>query len=151
MSNKLSLQQFLPYRCANLAERISLSLSRIYAEQFDITIAEWRTIATLAEHGSLRAKAVGELTNMDKVRVSRAVSSLAARELISRTPSTEDNRATDLALSPQGLALYRRIVPLALEWERELIDGLNQREQNSLFRLLDKLDQRVEELGSRQD
>ena len=59
MTELLRLQSFLPYRCANLAERISVALSRIYVDQFGVSIAEWRILATLAEHDQLRAQQIG--------------------------------------------------------------------------------------------
>jgi len=84
MSDTLTLQHFLPYRCNRLAEQISVSLSRIYVDQFGISVAEWRVLVTLAQEGELRAKNIGQLTNMDKVRVSRAVSALNNKKLLKR-------------------------------------------------------------------
>ncbi len=146
MTELLRLQSFLPYRCANLAERVSVALSRIYVDQFGVSIAEWRILATLAEHDQLRAQQIGVLTNMDKVRVSRAVSSLQDKKLLLKTPCEQDSRAMDLRLSPGGKRLYKRIVPRALAWEKSLAEPLSSAEMATLFQLLDKLDARVEQL-----
>jgi DNA-binding MarR family transcriptional regulator len=146
MTDSLRLQSFLPYRCANLAERISVALSRIYVDQFGVSIAEWRILATLAEHDRLRAQQIGALTNMDKVRVSRAVSSLQDKKLLLKTPCERDSRAADLRLSPGGKRLYKRIVPRALAWEESLVEPLSDTEMATLLHLLDKLDARVDQL-----
>ena len=143
MSRIFSLQNFLPYRCVTLAERISTTLSRIYAEQFGVSVAEWRILTVLAENERLNARDVGLIIKMDKVKVSRAVASLMDRKLLLRTPSREDGRASDLRLSASGKRLYRQIVPRALEWEKSLVEPLSTEEQKTLFRLLDKLDARV--------
>ena len=44
----LELDQFLPYRLSVLANRLSRDLSRLYAERFDLTIAQWRVMAVVA-------------------------------------------------------------------------------------------------------
>ena len=111
MSETLSLKQFLPYRCNNLAEQISVSLSRIYVDKFGITIPGWRILVTLAEYGELQAKEVARLTSMDKVRVSRAVATLLEKDLLDRRVCGNDSRATILSLSAAGNSLYQRIAP----------------------------------------
>jgi DNA-binding MarR family transcriptional regulator len=143
MSDNLSLQQFLPYRCVTLAERISTSLSRIYAEQFGVSVAEWRILTVLAENDRLQASDVSRIVRMDKVKVSRAVSALVERKLLLRTPSKADGRASDLRLSAAGKRLYDQIVPRALAWEQSLVEPLSDREQEMLFKLFDKLEARV--------
>lgn len=147
MTNRLKLANFLPYRCNNLAEQISFSLSRIYVERFDVSVAEWRILATLGEGGEMQAKQIGRATNMDKVRVSRAVSRLRARELLERTPCETDSRAALLSLSPSGRRLFSRIAPQALQWEEQLLEPLSASERQSLFRMIEKLETRLGEMG----
>ncbi len=140
MADTLTLQQFLPYRFANLAEKISVSLSRVYVDRFGINIAEWRILATLGEFGELQAKQVARHSNMDKVRVSRAVASLTTKELIQRRPCPGDSRAALLHLSAAGRSLYLRLVPQALRWEQALVEPLSEEEQRLLSGVLDRLE-----------
>jgi DNA-binding MarR family transcriptional regulator len=147
MSEALSLKQFLPYRCNNLAEQISVSLSRIYVDKFGINIAGWRVLVTLAEFGELQAKDVANLTNMDKVRVSRTVATLMKSNLLNRRVCGDDSRATLLSLSSAGKALYQRIAPEALSWEAKLVAPLSKSERQSLSKILDKLEDRLVELA----
>ena len=58
----LRLNSFLPYVLANLAERVSSSLSHIYADEFQLTIPEWRGIANLAERRPPHARPIVDLT-----------------------------------------------------------------------------------------
>jgi DNA-binding MarR family transcriptional regulator len=140
MADALTLQQFLPYRFANLAEKISVSLSRIYVDSFGISVAEWRIVATLGEFGELQAKQVARHSNMDKVRVSRAVASLATKDLVERRPCPEDSRGSLLRLSTAGRQLYLQLVPQALRWEQALLAPLSKEEQRLLSDLLDRLE-----------
>lgn len=134
------LEAFLPYRINRLAERMSDSLSRVYRERFAITVAQWRILATLHDAPGLAAKEVARATNLDKVRVSRAVAELEERALVLRRLSRADGRSSELRLSAPGLKLFRRIAPLALNWERDYLRGLSDAERSGLFHVLDKLD-----------
>lgn len=148
MTKPLSLPEFLPYRLNNLGEKISVSLSRIYVERFGISISQWRILATLAEHGELQAKQIGLQTNMDKVRVSRAIASLHARKLLHKRSCARDNRASNITLNAAGRRLYDQIVPQALAWEKQLIQPLSRPEQQALFAILDKLELRLDEISA---
>lgn len=139
-SAELDLEGFLPYRLSNLAERISQALSSIYAEQFDLTIAQWRIVAWLQQEHTLTAKRICQLTAMDKARVSRAVGQLLERELIERRRDSGDQRTLWLSLAPAGHALLVELVPRALDWESQLVETLSNEEYRDLFRLLAKID-----------
>jgi DNA-binding MarR family transcriptional regulator len=142
----LRLSSFLPYVLANLAERVSASLSHIYADEFQLTIPEWRVIANLAEHDTLNARQIVEFTTMEKSKVSRAVGNLSARGLVSQQRAQGDSRAKDLTLTAAGKALYGSIVPRVLAWERELLEGLSPGEYRDLMYALEKLGGRLQSL-----
>lgn len=138
--NPFQLEAFLPYRINRLAERMSDSLSRVYRERFAISVAQWRILATLHDAPGLAAKEVARATNLDKVRVSRALAELKERGLVLRRLSRADGRSNELRLSAPGLRLFRQIAPLALNWERDYLHGLSDAQRRRLFHLLDKLD-----------
>lgn len=137
---ELDLDQFLPYRLNSLADRISQSLSAIYAERFDINVAQWRVLAWLSHQGVLTAKQIGEVTRMDKARVSRAVHALLSRELISRRQSDQDQRMSYLRLTPSGEALLSRLIPAAHGWEATLIETLTGDEYRDFLDTMRKLE-----------
>jgi len=147
MADYLTLQQFLPYRFANLAEKISVSLSRIYVDRFGINVPEWRILATLGEFGELQAKQVARHSNMDKVRVSRAVASLTTKDLVERRPCPGDSRGSLLRLSGAGRKLYVQLVPQALAWEQALVEPLSEQERELLSGLLDRLEAGLDAKG----
>ncbi len=142
-SPKVKLKNFIPYRLNNLAERVSVALSRIYSDQFGISVAEWRILATLAESPELLAKEIGLQTHMDKVKVSRAVSALDKKGCLVRQKDDSDSRAIRLALNDQGIKLYKDIAKKALEWEKALLMELDGQQQEALYNLLNHLDRRV--------
>ena len=142
----VQLNQFVPYRMVNLAANISLALSKIYKQEFDITIAEWRVLAQLAEQQKLYSKDIGEITSMDKSKVSRAVKALETKHYLLRKTDQKDNRAAYLSLTIEGKSLYQKIAPKALQWERKFIGVLEKSEHQELMNILKKLDKQVLEI-----
>jgi DNA-binding MarR family transcriptional regulator len=139
----VQLTQFVPYRMVHLAANISLALSKIYKQEFNITIPEWRVLAQLAQQQKLYSKDIGEITSMDKSKVSRAVKALETKHYLIRQTDNKDNRAAYLSLTTQGRSLYEKIAPKALQWERQFIAVLEPSEHRDLMRILKKLDQQV--------
>lgn len=138
----LDLEHFLPYRLSVLTNRISQSLADLYAERFGISITEWRVIAVLGRYPQLSANGVAERTAMDKVAVSRAVARLLERGFLQRDMHEQDRRRSVLELSPAGYAVYDQVVPLALDYERQLLAPLEPDERELLDRLMQKLGSR---------
>jgi len=135
----LVLENFLPYRLSVMTNRISGALSRHYAERFGIGIPEWRVIANLGRHPGITANEVVERAAMDKVTVSRAVAALEKKKLVERRRDDGDKRKTQLTLSKAGEKVYDEIVPLALGFERDLLEKLTAEERRVLDRVIDKL------------
>lgn len=143
----LILERFVPYRLSVLTNTVSRAIARIYAERFDLTIAEWRVMAQLGRHGRLAASDIVGLTAMDKVRVSRAVARLAAAGRVGAVADPTDRRRQGLTLTPAGRRIYRQIVPLALEREARLLEVLDASERAMLDRLLSKLQEQARALA----
>lgn len=142
--SSLILQHFLPYRLVNLAKRVSDTYSWVYNQEFGLSIPEWRILARLGEHPGLSSKDIGAITFMDKSKVSRGVKQLEVKGLLEKTKDHRDNRVYYLALSEEGGRLYRKIVPTALSWEAELLQGLDVTEYRDLMRIMEKLDKRLD-------
>jgi DNA-binding MarR family transcriptional regulator len=140
----LVLERFLPYRLSVLMLRISSAIARSYERRFDLTVPEWRVMAVLGRFGPLSPNGVGEKTQMDKVRVSRAVARLVKAGRVSRRIDRADRRRAILALTAAGEAIHREIVPHARRVEARLLAGLSEAERAALDRLITKLEARAE-------
>ena len=135
----LALERLVPYRVATLANLLALGAARLYALRFGLVLSEWRLLAVLGAGAPLSAAELARRTAIDKGRVARAVANLQRRGLLAREPDAFDARRTMLRLSQKGRAIYRRVVPLAAAWERELLAVLTPAERRELERLLAKL------------
>lgn len=148
---RLQLDRFLPYRLSVLSNLVSSAIAGSYSARFGINIPEWRVMAVLAMQPDLSAAQVAERTAMDKVAVSRAVSSLLEKGRIERSVSPGDRRRSMLKLSSEGARIYAEVVPLALRHERSLLDVLDVADREALERILDTLLGRARTLGDSTD
>lgn len=138
-TEKLRLQDFLPYRLSILSNRISGAIADSYETRFNLTMREWRIMAVVAESPEISAGQVAERTAMDKVAVSRAVSRLLADGRLLRHFSATDRRRSVLRLSKAGERLYAQVVPLARDYEAALLALLSPEEEHQLDRMLTRL------------
>lgn len=138
---QLDLEHFLPYRLSVLSNRVSSTIARIYTERFQLSITEWRVMAVLGRYPGLSANEVAQRTAMDKVAVSRAVARLLEAGRLDREIHGDDRRRSVLKLSEGGYRIYDEVAPLALAFERRLLEGIDDAERAALFRLLDRLDE----------
>lgn len=143
----IDLDRFLPYRLSVLTNVVSGAIATVYQQRFGLTIPEWRVIAVLSRHPGLSAAEVAAHTRMDAVAVSRAVTRLLRAGRIRRTMSAIDRRRSVLHVSDEGAAMYREIAPLALRYERELLEVLRPRERALLDATLDRLTARAQALA----
>ncbi|MFQ5972786.1 MAG: MarR family winged helix-turn-helix transcriptional regulator [Alphaproteobacteria bacterium] len=144
----LILERFVPYRLSVLANTVSRAIAREYQARFGLSIPEWRVLAVLGRFAPLTASGVSTRTEMDKVRVSRAVARLLKADLIERRTDPEDRRRGLLSHTRAGADIYRRIVPLARGREAALIEVLSSEEVAQLDRLLDKLQRRADRIAT---
>lgn len=135
----LNLSGFLPYRLSVLSNTISRSIAAMYEGEFGLSVWQWRVMAVLGERPGLTARDVTARTAMDKVAVSRAVSSLERMGHVRREDDADDGRASRLSLTDSGRRIYGDVMPRAAAYEENLLRQLSSRDQAALVRVLDAL------------
>ncbi len=139
MSDELILEKFMPYRLARLSSTVSSTIARVYDKEFGLSIPEWRVIAILGRSPGLSAVEVAEQTFLDKVAVSRAVTKLLKSGRIDREFADADRRRSILNLSEKGREVHDSVAKLALGFEKNLLDGLDEAEIENFDKIMDKL------------
>jgi DNA-binding MarR family transcriptional regulator len=135
----LSLDGFLPYRLSVLSNAVSSKIAKIYEQEFELSVWQWRIIAVLGEREGLTSTEVAQRTLMDKPTVSRAAASLIERGILERNIDSDDRRRAPMRLTDEGKAIYAAVIPRAIESERELLDAVSAEEAETLHRLLTRL------------
>ena len=113
---------------------MSTNIARVYEKRFGVSIPEWRVIAILGRYPGLSAVEVADRTLMDKVAVSRAVTRLIKNGRIDRQFADADRRRSILNLSDEGRQVHNEIAPLALQFERELLQDISEKDFRTFSR-----------------
>ena len=136
----ITLESFLPYRLVRISAVVSREFRAVYGPHHDLTVPEWRVLATLGQFEEMGARDIGKHSSMHKTKVSRAVRTLEERRWLKRRESEADRREEILALTALGRATYADIVPRATAFEARLIAALGSQAKN-LLASLDRLEQ----------
>ncbi len=146
----LRLEYFFPYQLSRLNASVSASVAQLYSGRFNLSPQEWRVVAVLGEHKELAAKQIANLTRMEKMQGSRAISSLKKAELIQQSTDTADRRFSRVVLSNKGLVIYEQIVPLVTAREQFLLSVLSEEETILLRNFMSRIAEQatnLEQLG----
>ena len=140
------LDALLMYRLSRLLSVAGSMVIRLCEGRFGITRREWRLVATLAICGELGSSQLAERAQLDRARTSKAIGSLVAKRLVSRTQAGADRRHVALALTAQGRAVYDALFPLVAQINAQLLSPLGREGAASLDAMLSALQVRAEEM-----
>ncbi|MEM7347670.1 MAG: hypothetical protein AAF485_25835, partial [Chloroflexota bacterium] len=69
----LNLPKYTSYYLTAIYNKLTSGASRIYRDEFNIGIVDWRIIATLASEAYITASRVSRITNIDKGSISKSL------------------------------------------------------------------------------
>ena len=116
------LENFLPYQLSLLANRISKDFSKEYISRFNLNNAEWRIIAHLSQaNEAISIREIYSKVHLEKSKVSRAVSKLNSRKILTKTINVKDKRLVDLKLTVDGKKVVEKMTKVAKDFESEVL------------------------------
>jgi DNA-binding MarR family transcriptional regulator len=115
---------YLPYRISLVARLLDRRTTRMLAQEFRMSVAEWRVLAQLAMSSPSSVRDLAEQAWVDRAEVSRASASLVRRGYVRRLSNPRDRRGPLLASTSAGNAVFRRIRPRRAAFHRSLIARL---------------------------
>lgn len=122
---------------------ISNSVSHGFAQKLEasgVTVAEWVVLREMYNnHDETSPSTVAELTGLTRGAISKLISRLLEKELVTRKESADDRRYQDIKLTTKAITLIPRLAQLADENDDEYFSGLSKAERNQLIGLLKKL------------
>jgi DNA-binding MarR family transcriptional regulator len=125
---RLNLSDYLPY----LINRVGSALvARFTADALaarHLTIDMWRVLVALSNNGGQRQVDLAGLTSIESSTLSRLITRLMRRGLVTRIRSDRSSREVVVRLTARGKALVRRLIPIAVRLERAAIAGIAARD-----------------------
>jgi DNA-binding MarR family transcriptional regulator len=139
----IDLNDHIATRVAIFANRVSRAASRFYRERYGIGVVEWRVLMFVGRANQTSANRICSETDLDKGAVSRSLNVLARMGAVSVKADGADSRRHNVALTAKGRALHDRIVPVALERQRDLLHDLSPDEIETLKDIIGRMQARV--------
>lgn len=129
-----------------LGRLLTQSASAVYRARFGLGQEEWRIVARLGAQESLPLSALARRAGLRKSQISRAVTQLIAKKLLSRSVGRHDARQGRLHLTARGRRIQQAIVRTAAKRSDFLARGTSTARLARLHRELDRLLERAAEL-----
>jgi DNA-binding MarR family transcriptional regulator len=136
---------YLPSYLSHINNRLSSGASQLYLRLFGIGINEWRILSVLSNWPHSTAGTIGETVGMHKTVVSRSLREMEDKGLVT---IDSGGALRQMTLTPAGQRLHDRIVVIALERERLLIEGFSEAERKTLFGLLRRMLDNIEAVNA---
>lgn len=137
------LDGFIPYQLYRVSNRLNARLlGRLRA--IGINASQWRVLSVLRSSGTLSVSRITDRTLMEQPTVSRVVNQLEQDGLVSRRPSKEDTRITDVTLTAKGNEAFQSIFPAARRHEESAMDGFSRAEIATLKSLLARIEANID-------
>lgn len=138
-SSEMSIRKLISYRLSRAASLMSRGAALRYRRECDVSLGEWRAIALLADLPSPGLLELAREAGLDKAQMSRVISSLLDRGLVTREPSPAGRRAIELDLSDEGEKEYAKLIAAAQERDEAFRNALTKQELDVLLKALDTL------------
>jgi DNA-binding MarR family transcriptional regulator len=135
----IRLERFLPYKVAQLSDRLLIKTPQLAAGGYKLTTQEWKALAIIADIGPMTPAEIRRYSTQDKSTISWALKRLIQCGILIRTAIRSDARTFQVSLSTAGWAYYRLIVPQARILERDIFKALTRAETQAFRRLMTKL------------
>jgi DNA-binding MarR family transcriptional regulator len=145
MSETFRLSSFLPYRLAVLSERVSRRLSVEYTRTHGLSVAEWRVLVHLLRKSPVSIRDIQTYVNLEKPRVSRAVTRLERDGLVAKAPGAGDGRLVAISLTEAGRAALAEIIPVARDVEAALLAAVSPAELDTFFAVMERMHAALDE------
>lgn len=130
---------FVSQYLAALLTRASYLISHEFFETVraeGYTVLQWRVLACLFDTKSMSVGEVAELAVSTQPTISRVVDELEAMGLVVRSSNPTDRRVTQLALTPEGLAVATQLTDKARAHESAVLAAVGGPAARTLKRTL---------------
>jgi len=121
---KLRLENYLPYLVNRVGAALAARFTVTTLEQHQLSIMMWRVLVVLSNNGGRRLIDLSQMTSIDLSTLSRMVARLVRLGLVSRKRSRTSDREVEVKLTSKGRALVARIIPVGIEYEKQIVKNV---------------------------
>ena len=136
---ELDLFRYLPFYLRSISSRLNVIDSRLYVRSLGVGLNEWVCLALLAREDDISATRICEVSGYDKAVISRSISALTEKGLVTAKAVPDHNRRQLLRLTPSGQSKYREVEQRVLRRTEVLLADISAEERETLIELLSKI------------
>jgi DNA-binding MarR family transcriptional regulator len=129
-------QSYLPIFFTSIANTWTRGASKVFISRFGVGALDWVVISMMAVEPGATALGICQNTSADKASVSRCLTQLEAKGLITGKATGRDPRKRVFELTADGYDLHDRLMTIAIERENQLLQGLTPGDVVALIELL---------------
>jgi DNA-binding MarR family transcriptional regulator len=111
---------------------VGVAARSLAAIEHDVTLTQYRALVLLASRGEQNVAALAHALSIHPSTTTRLCDRLAAKGLISRTPSAESRREITLAITAAGSRLLKTVTNRRRREIRGILDSLSREQQRRL-------------------
>jgi len=127
----------LGYLLHHLMYGFRQGLARRCAEQgHKVTHEEIMVLMLLRQDDGLTQTQIAEVLAKDKAVITRLLNGLVKKDYVERLPDKSDRRLVRAFLTKEGTGLAQHLFPMVLDYVVEALNGVDQKEFDSTFRVL---------------
>lgn len=138
----LTVDHFLTTFMSQVVSALRRSITLPYAQQFDLTVSEWRVLSLLAHAKRLPFAELVLQSTSDKALVSRTLRLLEKRGFVEiQAEGNTPRKRLICFITAEGEALHEKIIPLARRSQAEVIRVMTPEERRVVFHALKRVQQ----------
>jgi len=109
-----------------------------HRRQFEVSETEWRIMTQLGERAPVSLNRLADAMLQDRGQLSRAVKAMVERGLLTRERKP-GGPEIEIGLSPQGRAMYAKMVEWVYQRDRVLTQGIAREEADTVLRVVSQM------------
>lgn len=118
-------EEYIASKVITLATLLRRASTLRFHRMFDLGLVEWRVLIRIGTSGPLSLNDVADHVGLAKSQISRVVTRLVERKLVSRKQNPKRSREVELTLTAKGRELHQAIIEAGLVRNRELISDID--------------------------
>jgi DNA-binding MarR family transcriptional regulator len=109
-------------------------------KEFGLTTSNQFGILVILSNGSMSQKEIANQTFSDEPTTTRTLERMIKNELVIKKRSTEDKRKQIVQMTSKGEELFKNILPIVLNINKEIKEMIEENEYNQFMKTMQKID-----------
>ncbi len=141
---EITLEKSIGFKINKVANNLN-SLFNHMLQPFDIAIEQRVTLEIIFQEKEATLTKISNTLSKDKTTISRTLRTLEKKELIKKALSKDDKRVSFIVLTKKGEETLKASQDSTRKFREALLSKLDEDERETLFRLLNKVDEGVKD------